>query len=84
MLVEQKLAACCNLIPGLTSIYEWQVWHLLSILGDTCKHRQQPARRLASESKGGYALALAFCWLALGSACKGAARVWFMPAGVGH
>ena len=24
MLVEHKLAACCNLIPGLTSIYEWQ------------------------------------------------------------
>jgi len=23
-LVEQKLAACCNLIPNLTSIYQWQ------------------------------------------------------------
>jgi periplasmic divalent cation tolerance protein len=24
MLVRRKLAACCNIIPGLTSIYEWE------------------------------------------------------------
>lgn len=24
ILVTSKLAACCNLIPGLTSIYEWE------------------------------------------------------------
>jgi periplasmic divalent cation tolerance protein len=24
MLVKNKLAACCNIIPGLISIYEWE------------------------------------------------------------
>ena len=24
MLVEKRLAACCNIIPGLTSIYSWE------------------------------------------------------------
>ncbi|WP_455202688.1 divalent-cation tolerance protein CutA [Kaarinaea lacus] len=24
MLVENKLAACVNIVPGLTSVYEWQ------------------------------------------------------------
>jgi periplasmic divalent cation tolerance protein len=24
MLVANKLAACCNIIPGLTSVYEWE------------------------------------------------------------
>lgn len=23
-LVEEKLAACCNIVPGLTSIYSWE------------------------------------------------------------
>ena len=23
-LVEKKLAACCNILPGLTSVYAWQ------------------------------------------------------------
>jgi periplasmic divalent cation tolerance protein len=24
LLVEKKLAACCSLIPGITSVYRWQ------------------------------------------------------------
>ncbi len=24
MLIEKKLAACCNIVPGITSIYNWQ------------------------------------------------------------
>lgn len=24
ILVEKKLAACCNIIPGLTSVYSWK------------------------------------------------------------
>lgn len=24
MLVSNQLAACCNIIPGITSIYEWE------------------------------------------------------------
>jgi periplasmic divalent cation tolerance protein len=24
MMVREKLAACCNILPGITSIYEWE------------------------------------------------------------
>jgi uncharacterized protein involved in tolerance to divalent cations len=26
-LVESKLAACVNILPGITSVYFWSVWH---------------------------------------------------------
>ncbi len=44
MLIKKKLAACINIIPGITSVYEWQgeiessQEHLLIIKSHQCQY----------------------------------------------
>ena len=46
LLVEQRLAACINIIPGLTSIYRWQGLTTLTRVQASLQHGELPAQAM--------------------------------------